>query len=459
MRILRDQLRPGVEILIEPDGGEASIGRKRNALLARATGDYVAFIDDDDTVAPDYLDQLFTGIGLGVDCVSIRGRFSENGVDLGEFIDLPYQGHCISQLAGKQTFLRGVQHLDAIRRELALTQTFPDSSYTEDYAWGTALERSRVVRTWHQVPHAIYFYDYWNNKPDSRYVCNLAIVMPVLNHVYTTMRSVESLLQATTDPNFRLILVDDGSTRESEVADYASELARRLDYRFQYVHNQQTLGVNPSWNVGIAAARAFAASYIAVVNNDVLFAPGWDTPLVAALADPGVGIVSPLSTYGSLQLDWPRGALRDVNPAGYRGYMPLLGACFVGRADTFARVEALSQSLGHVGTFPEAMRIYFGDNWLAAACQHLGLACGYDDQSYVHHLFCITTSQLNNPPLFEADGAVFTELESRLGRHMEPFAPPPDHIPPIRPNSPVAHAGTSDEIAARMEVADAVASA
>ena len=107
MKLLRDQLQPDIEVLLEPDKGEVSIGCKRNALLHRALGDYVCFIDDDDTVSPDYIACLMEGIYRGVDVVSIRGRFSENGVDLGEFIDKPYQGHCISQVAGKHNIPAG----------------------------------------------------------------------------------------------------------------------------------------------------------------------------------------------------------------------------------------------------------------------------------------------------------------------------------------------------------------
>ena len=300
-----------------------------------------------------------------------------------------------------------------MRRKIALTVEFPDSSYTEDYAWGTALERSNIVKTWHRSQdHPIYFYDYWNNKPDSRYICNLAIVMPVFNHVYTTQRSIESLLMATADPNFRLIFVDDCSTIESEVQDYASALAQRLDYRFQYIRNQENRGVNASWNIGVTAARAFAASYIAVVNNDVLFSPNWDKSLVAALSDPTVGVVSPLSTYGQVPLDWPRGTHRDVNPAGYRGYMPILGACFMARSETFEKV----------GPFPESLRIYFGDNWLATAVQNAGLQCGYDNDSYVHHLFCLTTSKLDNGPIWEREGPIWDEISASM-KPMIPFAP------------------------------------
>ena len=44
-----------VEILIEKDNREMSVGRKRNVLIDKAKGEYVCFIDDDDFISKDYL--------------------------------------------------------------------------------------------------------------------------------------------------------------------------------------------------------------------------------------------------------------------------------------------------------------------------------------------------------------------------------------------------------------------
>lgn len=407
-----------VEVIVELDNRERTIGAKRNALLDRSTGDYVVFVDDDDTVSSDYVSELLVGISNGYDAICVQGLFTINGDKTTEspFIDTPYGPHTVSIVNGRQRFLRGLQHLDAIKREIATSVRFPDSSFTEDYTWGTELERTGKVKTWYSIDHPVYFYDFWDNKPANG-KCNLAVVMPVLNHVYTTYKSVESLLQATNDPNFVLIMVDDCSEEYSDVRDYAMDLYRRVDRRFKYIRNTENLGVNASWNIGITAAQALNASYIAVVNNDVMFSKDWDVALKKSLDDPGVGVISPLSTYGNtMPLDWPRGSGRDVNPAGYRGYMPLLGACFMAKAETFVKV----------GPFPveEGLKIYFGDNWLAIACQALGLQCGYDSDSYVHHLLCVTTKSLDNGPIWEKEGPAFDALCSKLGRTMQPFALP-----------------------------------
>ena len=51
------------EVLMEIDRGEESIGHKRNKLLERSQGDYVAFIDDDDIIAKTYIKKLMGNNG------------------------------------------------------------------------------------------------------------------------------------------------------------------------------------------------------------------------------------------------------------------------------------------------------------------------------------------------------------------------------------------------------------
>jgi glycosyltransferase involved in cell wall biosynthesis len=50
--------RPNVELLYLMDNRRRSVGAKRNALLDAAAGEYVSFIDDDDEVAPHYVEVL-----------------------------------------------------------------------------------------------------------------------------------------------------------------------------------------------------------------------------------------------------------------------------------------------------------------------------------------------------------------------------------------------------------------
>ena len=52
-------LKDSVEILTEIDNKEKTIGDKRNIVKAKAKGEYICFIDDDDMVSEDYLSEIF----------------------------------------------------------------------------------------------------------------------------------------------------------------------------------------------------------------------------------------------------------------------------------------------------------------------------------------------------------------------------------------------------------------
>lgn len=158
---LQPQARPDMEVVISEDSGQLTIGAKRNALIETAQGDWVAFCDDDDEVVSDYVAELFFGIDKGVDVVSVQGIYTANGILPQLFVDKPYTRWATSP---DGVYLRGVQHLDAVRRSLAIQVKFPDISFGEDQAWGTAMEKHFPNLTWYQVSKPIYFYRYRSKK-------------------------------------------------------------------------------------------------------------------------------------------------------------------------------------------------------------------------------------------------------------------------------------------------------
>ena len=48
---------PSVEILVEIDNGEMSIGNKRQLLLDKSQGKYVCYVDDDDMVVQNFCEK------------------------------------------------------------------------------------------------------------------------------------------------------------------------------------------------------------------------------------------------------------------------------------------------------------------------------------------------------------------------------------------------------------------
>ena len=58
LQVLEPQKTDDVEILIESDERQMTIGQKRNKLLDRAIGDYICYVDDDDLVSVDYIEKI-----------------------------------------------------------------------------------------------------------------------------------------------------------------------------------------------------------------------------------------------------------------------------------------------------------------------------------------------------------------------------------------------------------------
>lgn len=79
LAVLEPQRTPALEILTHEDDGALKIGAKRNAMMRRARGQYVAHIDDDDLLAPDFFATVAPALADGVDLVAYDAGVSFNG--------------------------------------------------------------------------------------------------------------------------------------------------------------------------------------------------------------------------------------------------------------------------------------------------------------------------------------------------------------------------------------------
>jgi glycosyltransferase involved in cell wall biosynthesis len=146
------------QVILDIDGGETSIGMKRNRLLNAAYGRYIVFIDDDDAITEDYLASVFVGIELGVDHIGVGMLYAPLG-------GLPVPVECsVNHEWGHDgiKYLRSPQHVCAVKRELALEAGFPDISFGEDKAYSARL--TPMVTSEYVVEHPIYIYQYGGHK-------------------------------------------------------------------------------------------------------------------------------------------------------------------------------------------------------------------------------------------------------------------------------------------------------
>jgi glycosyltransferase involved in cell wall biosynthesis len=152
-RVLRSQSNQNVEMLAALDNGEKSIGTKRNELLEASKGEYVVFVDDDDMVSPFFVSHILKAIESKPDCCGIEGIITQNNIGPKKFIhSIQYQ----DWFEKDEVYYRCPNHLNPIKREIALDVKFPDQSWQEDKDFSQRLKGKLKNEVY--IPGPIYFY-------------------------------------------------------------------------------------------------------------------------------------------------------------------------------------------------------------------------------------------------------------------------------------------------------------
>jgi len=157
------------EVLTNVDGGEKSSGRKRNELTFAAKGEYIAFIDDDDTVSSDYVSKIVGAIKTSSpDVVSfwmdVKIRRSEV---------VRYKARRTERVRErKETWRLGIwpddrrrgmmaaNHLCCWKKDLATQVPWCEKlGYGDDQLWYGPLHAAFAVQSFHEIKSCLYFYE------------------------------------------------------------------------------------------------------------------------------------------------------------------------------------------------------------------------------------------------------------------------------------------------------------
>lgn len=148
-----------VEVLTNVDNKEKSTGKKRNELLAAATGKYIIFIDDDDWPEPCYVRELLQAAASDADCFAMNGWITTNGGNRIDWrLSKNYENRTITENGHKQVYLRKTNHITGVKRELALLAGFPDYSHAEDKFFSDRV--APLCKTEFQILPDMYHYRY-----------------------------------------------------------------------------------------------------------------------------------------------------------------------------------------------------------------------------------------------------------------------------------------------------------
>jgi glycosyltransferase involved in cell wall biosynthesis len=146
---------PGeAEHLVLCDNRARSIGAKRQALLDIARGTYFAFVDDDDDIADDYVQEILKVARLNTaDVITFCQFATYNGAVSQVEFKLGQGDH---PFASGGVTLRDAWHVCAWRRDRVADCQFGESNYGEDSIW-CQQARQRVSTTIH-IPSTLHFY-------------------------------------------------------------------------------------------------------------------------------------------------------------------------------------------------------------------------------------------------------------------------------------------------------------
>lgn len=147
-----------VEHLSFIDNRKRSIGGKRDALLRIARGTFIAYVDDDDTVSPDYVVSLVDTIKsamVPVDVITFAQFARVDNAQAKIVFRLRQQNQPFVPDTEVQ---RAAWHVCAWRRSVAILSHFPESNYGEDWAFAEPL--NRIARASIHLDKVLHYYHF-----------------------------------------------------------------------------------------------------------------------------------------------------------------------------------------------------------------------------------------------------------------------------------------------------------
>jgi hypothetical protein len=149
-----------IELIAFFDNKKRTIGKKRGEMLNLAQGKYVTFIDDDDRISSDYVDEIMNAINTNadIDCIVYNTEtkiettqkivLCKYGI---EYTDIGYINKDQTQWRGKPA------HTMVWKTSIAKKHEYSNMNGGEDMDW---VRRAYLdIKTQHRIDKVLYFYD------------------------------------------------------------------------------------------------------------------------------------------------------------------------------------------------------------------------------------------------------------------------------------------------------------
>lgn len=450
--------------------GRRGIGHAINAGLRAATGEYVAFLDHDDTLEPHavrhlseaardsgadllYSDEAVTGVEID-EIIDVRARpaFSHD-----YYLSHPYFVHLVCVRTAVARAVGGYDEampisadVDFVLRVLERARAVAHLPRVL-YRWRThegsagharadavmAATAGAIGRHLRRLGHGATvgpgdgFNQFRVDWPDDR--GETLIVIPTRNRGELLRQCLDSVERTTDGAPVRIVVVDHQSTDGATLAYLAGLRGRHEVMPYRGAFNFARMN-------DLAVRRHGGdARYLLFLNNDVeALTPGWLGRLRSLAGRPGVGAVGPLLLYGNGRVQHAGAivgfagaadhALRFLDPRqpdGSRSPGPncALTAVRDVSAVTAACMMVRREAFDAIGGFDTRFANGFNDTDLCLRLRQAGSRVLYDGQTVLMHHESVTRSQ-RNALLHPKDDALLQRRWARYFAEGDPFYSP-----------------------------------
>jgi len=146
-----------VELVVDMDNKEVSIGAKRQRMIEKAKGKYVVQIDSDDWIPDDYLQVVLPELQKDPDCIGHRIECSGTPGTT-ESVSSAYEKWCEKKHGFD--YIRTPYPKVPIKRDICLAVGYRDMRYGEDHNFAIRLKQSGLIHSEIYIDQVLYFYRY-----------------------------------------------------------------------------------------------------------------------------------------------------------------------------------------------------------------------------------------------------------------------------------------------------------
>jgi glycosyltransferase involved in cell wall biosynthesis len=142
-----------VEIIVDCDNMNKSVGKKRNDLIEKAQGEFICFIDDDDFVSENYLSTILYHLNSGIDILLIGIKHYQNGINQLKIIPSLY----IDNVKTNELIFRiNHFHLCPHKKSIAKSVLFECINFAEDMLYSQNMVKH--INNSYLISEPIYIY-------------------------------------------------------------------------------------------------------------------------------------------------------------------------------------------------------------------------------------------------------------------------------------------------------------